>query len=56
MVSRQSKEALNALVERTSRLTLLSKLDRNTSASTSEGRIQAASAPHSLSKTSAGVL
>jgi len=36
MVSRQSREALNALVERTSRLTLLSKLDRNTSACTSE--------------------
>jgi transposase, IS30 family len=36
MVSRQSKEALNALVERTSRLTLLTKLPRNTSGHTSK--------------------
>lgn len=35
MVSRQSKEALNALVERASRLTLLTKLPRNTSEHTS---------------------
>ena len=40
MVSRQSKDTLNALVERTSRLTLLSKLDRNTSACTSEAIIK----------------
>lgn len=36
MVSRQSKEALNALVERTSRLTLLTKLPRNTAGHTSK--------------------